>query len=82
MAGYSLQAMIDAMSANLLKTDAEREVEKAMTKKITATLDKDIDERIEHHMGKIEVLKAVPDGVNIHKEAIAYHGSRVKYYMS
>jgi len=82
MAGYSLQAMIDAMSANLLKTDAEREVEKAMTKKITATLDKDIDERIEYHQDKIAAYKAINDGVNIHKEAIAYHASRVKYYQS
>jgi hypothetical protein len=74
---FSVQGFVDAMVADMQKTDLDRKGELMVESKF----DDIIDSRIDKHAEKIKALKAEPDGNNVNAAAIQYHERRLARYM-
>src|SRR6476661_3703650 len=78
MVGIDWQSILQARVQNMMRTDAE----KAMEKSVVGEFDDAILKRVQVHQEAIKELRADATAGNTHAAAIAFHEKRISYYMS
>ena len=74
----NLQGIVDAMVADISKTDVQAKAELV----VESQFDDIIDAKIDLYTNKIKSLKAEPDGATVNASSITYYESRIKRYQS